>query len=411
MNSVLRIAMPSFAKISLLALGFAAAFVAGCRPPLSGDRATVPVERSAPGTERARFDRLFRQWQTLVGELREVDLDCRTCGEDRRRQLRERYAALVDEGKSLEEQLIDAATLACVKEPEDNVDLADFLGGVAVMLAESEQYEEALRIAQIMLDQDLRCGAFQSGALHDLAGRAAFVVGQFDLAENHLKKAEELHTLSGPGAEFLREISYYQEAWRREQELRKAERMAGDLPRVLLRTTQGDIELELFENEAPNTAANFITLVEQGFYDGLSFFRVLPGSMAQAGCPKDDGSGGPGYVIECECYRSAHRLHFRGSLGMLHRGPHTGGSQFYLAFVPIRDFDGVHTVFGRIARGLDVLARLQRRDPPTPESLQINPFPNVDVPPPDKILEAKVLRKRNHPYRPKVYPLARREAL
>jgi len=264
-------------------------------------------------------------------------------------------------------------------------------------------------MAQLLLDHDLRCAQFQAGLLHDLAGRAAFIVGQFDLAEKHLKKAQEIHALSGLGQQYLQEIAYYQEEWLREENLRKAERMAGDLPRVLLRSSQGDIELELFENEAPNTVANFITLIEQGFYDGLSFFRVLPQSMAQAGCPEGDGSGGPGYVIECECYRSDHRLHFRGSLGMLHRGPHTGGSQFYLTFLPMKNFDGNHTVFGRIVRGLEVLARLQRRDPPTPESLRINPFPTMYVPSADTIREAKVLRKRNHPYKPKIYPIAERK--
>ncbi len=392
------------------ALGLALMLDAGCRPATPGGPAVAVPEAIACSTERAQFDRLFHQWQTLVGELQRLDRDFRIGSEERRSRLKEQYAALVEDGKALEEQLIDAATLACVEEPEENTDLADFLAGVAVMLAETEQYEQSLRMAQLLLDHELRCGRFQPRVLHDLAGQAAFVVGQFDLAEQHLKRAEESHALSDLGKQYLGEIPYYQEAWRREEKLRTSERMAGDLPRVLLETTQGNIELELFEKEAPNTVANFIALVGQGFYDGLPFFRVLPRSMAQAGCPKGDGSGGPGHVIECECYRSDHRVHFRGSLGMLHRGPHTGGSQFYLAFLPMKQFDGNHTVFGRIVRGLDVLAKLQRRDPPTPESLRINPFPNVYVPPADTIRHAKVLRKRNHPYKPKVYPIPERKA-
>jgi len=148
--------------------------------------------------------------------------------------------------------------------------------------------------------------------------------------------------------------------------------------------------------------ANFIDLVEKGFYNGLTFHRVVARFMAQAGCPKGDGTGGPGYRIRCECYRPEHRLHFRGSLSMAHSGPHTGGSQFYLTFVPTRHLDGKHTVFGRVIRGMDVLAKLQRRVPRDPLEVKINPHRNIRIPPADKIIEAKVLRKRNHPYVPKV---------
>jgi cyclophilin family peptidyl-prolyl cis-trans isomerase len=100
----------------------------------------------------------------------------------------------------------------------------------------------------------------------------------------------------------LKDPAWYQKAWAEEQKIRQAEAKADNLPRVLLRTNKGDIELELFEDQAPNTVAHFISLVEKGFYTGLSFHRVLPGFMAQTGCPKGDGTGGPGYRIPCECY-------------------------------------------------------------------------------------------------------------
>ena len=144
----------------------------------------------------------------------------------------------------------------------------------------------------------------------------------------------------------------------------------------------------LFENEAPNTVLNFITLVDKGFYNGLKFHRVLPGFMAQGGDPKGDGSGGPGYTIPCECYQPNHRLHFRGSLSMAHTTERdTGGSQFFLTFVPTKHLDGKHTVFGRVISGFDVLAKLKRRNPD-----------DQTVGPADTIIEAKVTRKRPHPY-------------
>ena len=157
-----------------------------------------------------------------------------------------------------------------------------------------------------------------------------------------------------------------------------------------MKTSKGDILIELFENEAPNAVANFISLVEKDYYNGLTFHRVLSGFMAQGGCPDGTGAGGPGYNIPCECHQDPHRKHFRGSLSMAHAGRDTGGSQFFLNFVPTQHLDGRHTVFGRVTEGFDVLAKLQRRNPQDPSA-----------PEPDKILEAEVVRKRDHPYEPK----------
>ena len=185
-------------------------------------------------------------------------------------------------------------------------------------------------------------------------------------------------------------LDKFKKAWDKEQKIREAESKADDLPRVLLKTNKGDIEIELFENEAPNTVANFITLVEKGFYNGLTFHRVLANFMAQGGDPRGDGTGGPGYTIPCECYQPNFRLHFRGSLSMANAGRDTGGSQFFITFVPTDYLDGKHTVFGRVIKGFDVLAKIQRRDPE-----EANP------PDPDKIIEAKVLRKRPHEYKVK----------
>jgi cyclophilin family peptidyl-prolyl cis-trans isomerase len=147
--------------------------------------------------------------------------------------------------------------------------------------------------------------------------------------------------------------------------------------------------IELFENEAPNTTANFISLVEKGFYNGLKFHRVIPGFMAQGGCPRGDGTSGPGYTIDCETTAENHRKHFRGTLSMAHAGPNTGGSQFFLTFVPTPHLDGKHTVFGRVIEGMDVLAKIQRTEEVTRRG------------PPDKIIKAEVIRKRDHDYVPK----------
>lgn len=120
------------------------------------------------------------------------------------------------------------------------------------------------------------------------------------------------------------------------------------------------VEIELFEVEAPATVANFVKLVESGFYDGLAFHRVIDGFMAQGGCPNTragaggaPGTGGPGYKIPCEINS---RKHQAGTLSMAHAGKNTGGSQFFLCHDAQPHLDGVHTVFGQAANIEEVLA-------------------------------------------------------
>lgn len=113
-------------------------------------------------------------------------------------------------------------------------------------------------------------------------------------------------------------------------------------------TSKGVIWLELYGSETPNTVANFAHLVKEGFYNGKNFHRVIPGFMAQGGCPHGTGTGGPGWAIPCETAMNTSK-HRKGTLSMAHAGPNTGGSQFFICFVDTPHLDGVHTVFGGIA--------------------------------------------------------------
>lgn len=112
-------------------------------------------------------------------------------------------------------------------------------------------------------------------------------------------------------------------------------------------TDHGVIWITLFNKETPTTVANFATLANDGFYNDLSFHRVIPGFMAQGGCPQGTGTGGPGWSIECET-GALKQVHKRGSLSMAHAGKNTGGSQFFICFVPCPHLDRGHTVFGEI---------------------------------------------------------------
>ena len=118
---------------------------------------------------------------------------------------------------------------------------------------------------------------------------------------------------------------------------------------AIIHTDKGDIKLKLYPEEAPNTVANFATLANEGFYNNLNFHRVIPGFVAQGGCPHGTGTGGPGWSIACECDNNTHK-HERGTLSMAHAGRDTGGSQFFICFAPQPHLDGVHTVFGGIEK-------------------------------------------------------------
>ena len=112
-------------------------------------------------------------------------------------------------------------------------------------------------------------------------------------------------------------------------------------------TDKGIIWIKLFNEETPNTVANFATLANDGFYNGLNFHRVIPGFMAQGGCPDGTGMGGPDWAIKCEI-DAPKQVHNRGSLSMAHAGRNTGGSQFFICFVPCPHLDKHHTIFGEI---------------------------------------------------------------
>jgi cyclophilin family peptidyl-prolyl cis-trans isomerase len=127
-----------------------------------------------------------------------------------------------------------------------------------------------------------------------------------------------------------------------------------------LRTNEGTIELELFADDAPKTVANFTKLASEGFYDGLTFHRVIPDFMVQAGCPRGDGTGGPGYQFEDEI--NSNKI-VRGALAMANAGPDTNGSQFFIVTAEACPWlDGKHTVFGSVTEGQDVVDAISSVD-------------------------------------------------
>lgn len=335
-----------------------------------------------PGPKETAFREKLNAWTKLLEQLRDIRVKYPNANPAEMAQLREKYEKLLAEAEKGLPDLIAAAEGAFDERPQTEGDVVDLLTEVAYDFADQGKFQQALTLAEKLMKNKVN-----SPGVYLAAGRAAFALEDFQKARDYFKKIseagiqdEQVKALEQAAEQYLKQAPL-------EQQKRQAEAKADDLPRVMLKTNKGDILIELFENEAPNTVANFITLVEQGFYNGLTFHRVIPGFMAQAGCPKGDGTGGPGYYIPDECNKPDARWHFRGSVSMANAGPNTNGSQFFITYMPTEHLNGKHTVFGRVISGMDVVEKLQPRDPQDP-----------NAPQPDKIISATVVRKRPHPY-------------
>ena len=161
--------------------------------------------------------------------------------------------------------------------------------------------------------------------------------------------------------------------------------MALDLSKdyeAVIKTEKGDIRIALYAKQVPMTVNNFVFLSRQGFYDGVTFHRVLKGFMAQTGDPTGTGSGGPGYSFDDEFMPSL-RHDSAGIVSMANAGPGTNGSQFFILYAPQPHLDDHHTVFGKVIEGMDVLNALTLRDPGK----------NPDAPAGDKILTIEIIEK------------------
>ncbi len=242
----------------------------------------------------------------------------------------------------------------------------------------------ALELAMTMLDNDLDIPqvAYQ-------AFRASYALHDFERADRMLAKVEDSGTLLKP--EIRAKLEDTQHKWQREQTIRSLEQSTDDLPRVLFETTADNFTVELYENHAPQTVGNFISLVEKKFYNDLVFHLVRPGQFSQCGCPDGDGTGSPGYKIPCETELPEIRHHFAGAISMAHNGKDTGGSQFFICHQPDRSYDGRYTAFGRVVEGLDVVLKMQKVDKTSGIEQTTAPV---------TITRAKVLRKRDHRYSP-----------
>ncbi len=302
---------------------------------------------------------------------------------NRRAELALEAQRLLDEMDAEVTRAISVAEAALEKFPGFR-EAERFLLGTSYRLVEQDRLEEADRVARSLEPRHP-----ESIRLINFLGRAAYELADLDRAELYFRRANDRQALEPYSRQLLLKIDELRPLVEAEAALRQQEAAKDDLPRVLLKTTRGDIVIELFEDQQPNLTANFLNLVNQRFYDGLAFYRVTPAFGASAGCPQGDGSGGPGYELSYDASQ-APRLHQRGAVSMVRQGDLVHGSQFFIdyRFSTLSAADRQMPVFGRVVEGIEVAARLHRADPLEPLTKPIE----------DRIVEAKVLRARPHPY-------------
>jgi cyclophilin family peptidyl-prolyl cis-trans isomerase len=358
--------------------------------------AEAPVPSADAAKAREAFDAIHKQWQEVISQIPTLQEKRRAATGAERTALDKEVADLYGQADDLVGKIVDSGLEVYKADPEAYPDVNDTLVVIAQFYLNGgpngdggDQYEKALKLISGLIDAG--AGA-KYPQLYFWGGLAAYNTNDFELAEKYFAESSKAGGEVGGLAPNLVQaalqaqgnLATMKKAWEKESAIRDAEAKADDNPRVKLTTTKGDVVIELFENEAPQAVANFLTLVKDGFYDGLTFHRVIPAFMAQGGDPDGNGSGGPGYSIKCECYKPDYRHHFRGSLSMAHAGRDTGGSQFFLTFVPTSFLDGKHTVFGRVVEGMENASSIKRGEP---------------VRSPDKIVKAEVLRDRGHEYK------------
>ncbi len=350
--------------------------------------AEQPSEQpQAADAAKESFAKAQQDLRRLIGELSALQAEYHQPDADKQ-AIESRFNAAREEARAAATSLESSATDVLIAEPDNATAKQVVLDALQGAMATDDPLR-GLDLARLLQE----AGSQEEQVL--LTGAtAAMIVSDLDAASTFLKAASDAGVDSDKVSSLEQALETERPKVEAEKAKRAAEEKADDLPRVKIETSKGTIVVELFENEAPNAVANFISLVEKHFYDGTVFHRVIPQFMAQGGDPKGTGSGGPGYSIACECELPGARKHFLGSLSMAHAGKDTGGSQFFLTFRPTEHLDGKHTVFGRVIEGLDVLPKIQRTE---------GPMAGL----PDKIVKAEVIRKRDHAYEPETLPSRR----
>jgi len=349
----------------------------------------LAAQTEIPKAKKA-FEESLAQWKEASKTASRAKLEFMVCEKEKAHEYREVFRRAVDEGNLYRDQTVDKAIALYRLSPSQEI--GTLIADMISFDFENGRYERNYHMCVKMLEIEPENPSLQNSLI------------EVCLKTDRYEEARDLLTdiaSKNPDVELnMKKINDAVEFWGLEKSIRDAETKADDLPRVELKTSKGTIVVELYENEAPDTVANFIHLVEDKFYDGKKFHRVMAGFMAQTGCPLGNGAGDAGYEIYDEHNRRDARLHYRGVLSMANDGKNANNqsSQFFITFTSTSYLNGKHTVFGRVIKGFDVLERIAVTHKTDPK--ENNKEKPIDGVVPDTIVTATVLRKRDHEYKP-----------
>lgn len=310
---------------------------------------------------------LHQQWRDLVPALNEAAAKVNESDPTgTSKTLQEEYDSLVEKSVKLVKKL-ETAAKAELEKDRTSIKAYQILMGISLDAASRNEDHRVLSIGDFLIRKGINPKFFEIAAKAD----------QLSISQKEM--FDELLT-------------------------RQDEALVNDLPRVKFKTTKGDFVIELFENEAPGTVGNFVSLVKQGYYKDRLFHRVIEGFMAQTGGyrledGKEVGGEGPGYEIQSECTEPGRRPHFTGVISMANKGvPNSEGAEFFIVLQrkTTAHLDDKHTVFGRVIEGFEIFENIERTHMQSGFGKDI-PIEGVLK---DKIIATELLRARDHEYQP-----------
>lgn len=280
-------------------------------------------------------------------------------------------------------QAVEPALVLFERDPQE-AEVREFLIQAVGIFGRRGRLEEAATIANKLISHD--CRDVYVNVIATLAALEAFDIAS---AQKYYAVVREQDASSKLVDVVFDKLDANRELFERERDVRSKEAAADDLPRVLLVTTQGEIEIELFEDDYPNAVANYLKLVDSHFYDRLPFCQVTPGFGAIGGCLYADGTGGPGFEIPAQASVEFPRMPMRGAVSLVNMGDGACSSKFLISYSwpTSARLRGAQPVIGRVIRGMDVASELNWIEPREDRVFNY-----------DGILSARILRKRPHEY-------------
>lgn len=344
--------------------------------------------------ETDKFKLALEEFRTGLKALRTAEIRYHNSDtkEQESRYRREWYEAL-QPLFDLQADVLSAALEEFQSNPNGKQKLGHILFNTLKRNAEKDNFDGMLPIAKLLFEMN-----YPSTDLPQIYMQCCLAENDYDQARIPIQSSKL--SIANPQA-LLEQLDRLKEDWDLEQQARQRDLSGEPLPMAKIRTTKGDVVVELFENEAPEAVSSFVSLAEQGFYEYLDFFYVDNHSLAQTGCMKEDGTGTPPYMLPDENQKPNARKLFRGSLALstIPNQPNSGGTVFFIPYLPALGLDNNYTVFGRVVSGMPVVANLNRVKPDRKDQSSEDKKKEAKSEP-DEIISIEILRKRAHEYQP-----------